>query len=193
MRPPLNAIPPCALILAAFVAGGCEPPLKVPGSEGPMREWMSMKGVGLRQYSRLGREWMLLADEVEYERTSGEALMKRMELRHSWRRPDGNTVDIVLRAPDGRARTDEGRVHLQGGVVFNDSDDNAVVTETVEYDRTQKTLDAPSQVTFTGRGVRFESPSFHADLDNAVYLFTGGVRGRFEPSLMKRTPAGEKR
>ena len=148
-----------------------------------------MKGVGLSQYSKQGREWTLDAEEVEYERIAGEALMKKIELHHSWRRDDGNTVNIVLQAPDGRAKVDEGRVHLQGGVAFRDSDGNTVTTASIDFDRAKKVLDAPAQVQFDGRGVRFESPTFHADLDAAVYTFTGGVRGRFDPSLMRKNPA----
>ena len=180
-----------AVLLLVAGAGlcACEVERKAPGTGGPVKEWMSMKGAGLNQYSRQGLEWTLLADEIEYERNAGEALMKRIELRHTWRRPDGNTIKIVLRAPYGNAKVDDGRVHLTGGVAFRDSDENAVNTETIDYDRSKKTLDAPAHVLFDGRGVRFESPSFHADLDEAVYTFTGGVRGRFDPSLMKRNPA----
>lgn len=177
------------LLLAATILASCEAEKKVPGSGGPVREWMSMKGVGLTQYSRQGREWTLNADEIEYERVSGEAQMKRIELHHSWQRPDGRRVDIVLKAPDGNARMDQGQVHLKGGVAFRDSDENAVLTESIDYDRQKKMLDAPAHVQFDGRGVRFESPSLHADLDAAVYTFTGGVRGRFDPSLMRRNPA----
>lgn len=177
------------LLLAGTLLSGCEADKKVPGSGAPVREWMSMKGVGLTQYSRERREWTLNADEIEYERVSGEAQMKRIDLHHSWRRPDGNNVDIVLRAPDGHARMDQGRVHLKGGVAFRDSDENSVMTESIDYDRQKKVLDAPAHVQFNGRGVRFESPSLHADLDAAIYTFIGGVRGRFDPSLMKRSPA----
>ncbi|MBI5529221.1 MAG: LPS export ABC transporter periplasmic protein LptC [Deltaproteobacteria bacterium] len=179
-----------AAALTFFAAAGCEPaPKRLPGSEGPVREWMSLDGAGLRQYSRQGLEWVLLADAVEYERNTGEAIMKQIDLRHTWRRPDGRGVDIVMRAPDGRARVDEGAVRLSGGVKFQDSDENNVSAAEIDYDRSRKTLRSPGQVVFDGRGVRFEAPVFHADLDASVFTFTGGVRGRFDPALMSKNPA----
>jgi LPS export ABC transporter protein LptC len=179
-----------ALIVTAASAASCEPgQVRSAASEQPVREWMNLEGAGLRQYSRHGLEWVLLADAVEYERNTGEAILKRIDLKHTWRRPDGRVVDVVMRAPDGRARIDEGAVRLSGGVTIRDSDENTVTAAEIDYDRSKKTLRSPGQVVFNGRGARFESPVFHADLDASVFTFSGGVRGRFDPSLMSKNPA----
>jgi LPS export ABC transporter protein LptC len=167
--------------------GGASPKTDGGAAEGRVfREWMEMTGVRLRQYDETGPVWTLVAKGVDYERNTGEAVLRDAELRQAWTRPDGRRVDIVLLAPAGRARMNEGSVQMSGGVRCLDADGNSVETAAVDYDKGKRAMTAPGHVRFEGKGVVLESASFSADLEAGVYDFLGGVTGRFDPALIRR-------
>lgn len=119
------------------------------------------------------KEWTLEALSAHYSENTKEAVFKDVKIIFFM----DNGGRVNLEGQQGTINTASNDMQVSGNVRV-EQDDNALLTEMIEYDHKTRKITSQSPVRIVGRNFDLQANTMQVDLASETAIFTGDVKGQ---------------
>jgi lipopolysaccharide export system protein LptC len=119
------------------------------------------------------KEWMLEASSAHYSENTREAVFNDVKVIFFM----DNGDEVHLEGQKGAINTASNDMQVSGNVRIQ-KDDNALLTEMIEYDHKTRQITSQAPIRIVGRDFDLRADAMQVDLASEKALFTGAVEGQ---------------
>ncbi len=178
----------CLILVAVLMLGGAiwrylqqQSPLEVLEAL-PEQVDLSLQKLHYTHNEEGARSWTLDAEQAEYQRDSGQAVLEKV---HLVLYRAGRFGEVTLVAEHGALQQEQQQVEVWGQVVVTTADGRRLETERLRYDGRSKRLDSDDAVRMVSPQLELTGIGLQVDLESSHLVLKKDVRMLLLPKERK--------